>query len=665
MYDVIVVGGGHAGCEAAYAAARLGCRTLLLTMNLDLLAAMPCNPSIGGPAKGHLVRELDALGGAMPRVADDTFIQIRLLNASKGPAVQALRAQCDRQLYRVAMRHLLEAQPNLSLRQAIVTDVLVRDDRACGVRTNLGTVFEARSVVLTTGTFLAARIMTGDVVMPAGRAGEFPAVGLSASLRELGFTLGRLQTNTPPRIDARTVDFSQTEVQPGSETPLYFSRFYREANPPPAGYPALLTPAIHPAYPIPHQTAWRPQVPCYLVHTTAETHRVVRENLHRSPIASGFITGVGPRYCPSIEEKLVRFPDKESHQLFLEPEGFATPEMYVQGMFTAMPADVQLAMLRSIPALRRAEIVRPGYAVEYDYVPSSQLLPTLETQRVRGLFHAGQINGTSGYEEAAAQGLVAGTNAALYAQDRAPIVLRRDQAYIGVMIDDLITKPIDEPYRIMTGRAEYRMLLRQDNADLRLAGVGYGAGLIDDARYQAVEATRAAIAAELDRLAHTTVRPDPDAEATNALQYLRRPGVTYADVIALAPAPAPLPPAVAGQVEIEAKYAAYIEKQRAQVERMRSLEDRRIPADLDYAAVRGLRNEARARLQAARPATVGQASRLAGVNPADIAVLLVHLERRKPNADAADSPRMHADQKKSASICAHLRSSASPGESIP
>lgn len=642
MYDVIVVGGGHAGCEAAYAAARLGCRTLLLTMNIDLLAAMPCNPSVGGPAKGHLVREMDALGGAMPQATDATFIQMRLLNASKGPAVQALRAQCDRQLYRVAMRHLLEAQPTLALRQAIVTDVLVQDGQIRGIRTSLGTVFEARSVVLTTGTFLAARIMTGDVVTPAGRAGEFPAVGLSTSLRDLGLTLGRLQTNTPPRIDARTVDFSQTIVQPGSETPLYFSRAYREADPPRPGYPAALT-GIHPAYPIPHQTAWRPQVPCYMVHTTADTHRVVRDNLARSPIASGFIEGLGPRYCPSIEEKLVRFPDKESHQLFLEPEGFATPEMYVQGMFTAMPVEVQLAMLRSVPALRGVEIVRPGYAVEYDYVPSSQLLPTLETQRVRGLFHAGQINGTSGYEEAAAQGLVAGANAALHALDREPLVLRRDQAYIGVMVDDLITKPIDEPYRIMTGRAEFRLLLRQDNADLRLADVGHRAGLIADARYQDIEAQRAAIAAELDRLTGVTVRPAPAAEAVNALQFLRRPGVGYADVAALAPPPAPLAPETATEVEVEAKYAAYIDKQRDQVARMRSLEDRHISPDLDYDAVHGLRNEARDRLGTARPATVGQASRMAGVNPADIAVLLVHLERRKSNAQFTAENTEHAE----------------------
>ena len=644
MWDVIIIGAGHAGCEAALAASRMGRRTLLLTTSPTSIAAMPCNPSIGGPAKGHLVREIDALGGEMGRTTDRTQLQIRTLNTGKGPAVQALRAQADKHRYAATMRRRVESQPNLTVRAAMVERLLV--DRSgprptlAGITTQTGEVIRAPTCVLTTGTFLHGKLVCGELVTDGGRYGERPSAGLSRELAALGLRLGRLKTGTPPRVDARTVDFSATTLQPGSRSPLRFSFVPLAPGEADVAEPLAVYPGVE-------RTGWRTQMACYLTHTTPEVHRLIRENLHRAPMYNGTITAAGPRYCPSIEAKIVRFPDKERHQLYLEPEGFDTEWMYVQGMNTSLPEDVQLAMLRAIPSTSRATMLRAGYAVEYDYVPASQTRASLESRALRGLFLAGQINGTSGYEEAAAQGLIAGANAALAAAAyRAgaptfePLVLPRSQAYAGVMIDDLTTTDLDEPYRLHTSRAEFRLLLRQDTADLRLTPIAFRLGLVDRARYEAVETRRDQIARTLRRLAGLSLRIDPVLNArlaahglppivrpTTGLEYLRRQevGMTFLSALGTDALGEGLPDDVLEAIETEAKYQGYVQKQLAEVARAERTERMPIPETIDYDAMRGIRAEAREQLLKFRPSTVGQASRLAGVTPADVAVLLVRL----------------------------------------
>lgn len=636
-FDVIVVGGGHAGIEAALAAARMGCEVLLLTSSLDSIGQMSCNPAIGGLAKGHLVREIDALGGEMGIATDMTGIQFRMLNTAKGPAVWAPRAQCDKKAYQARMKLVCERQERLEIRQDQAEGIISAGEMVRGVRTALGVGYLCKAVVVTTGTFLRGLIHVGDVRQSGGRFGEQPSVGLSGSLVQMGLEIGRLKTGTPPRVLRRSIDFSALEVQPGDEPPPMFSHwheelFHVEHKGDPTDSSSRSGRRSHPPGSL--LESHGAQVQCFMTHTTAATAECVRKNLHLSPLYSGVIQGVGPRYCPSIEDKIVRFSERERHQIFLEPEGLNTDEIYINGLSTSLPFEVQLQLVRSLPGCNRAQILRPAYAVEYDFFNPTQLQPTLESKLCRNLFLAGQINGTSGYEEAAAQGLVAGINAALRVLNKPPLVLRRDQAYIGVLIDDLITKGTTEPYRMFTSRAEYRLLLRQDNADLRLSHLGFELGLINSKRMAAVERKREAIEQELRRLASTRVGQH------TLLQLLRRPEVVYSN---LPGRREDLPEVVARQVELHAKYEGYINRQEAEASRLRSIEEKRIPESFDYSAVAGLRNEARQKLSRIRPATVGQAMRISGVSAADVSLLLVWLKRMNCQAAVSDQSAIRPD----------------------
>lgn len=620
-YDVIIIGAGHAGVEAALASARMGCNTLLTTLNMDNIAMMPCNPSVGGPAKGHLVREIDALGGEMGVNADKTCIQYRMLNTGKGPAVQALRAQADKKLYQNTMKHTCELQENLDVKQLLIDEILFEDNKVTGVVVETGEVYTCKAVVLASGTYLKGRIIIGENTYDGGPNGQRAAIKLSSCLLKAGVELMRFKTGTPARVDRRSLDFSKMIIQPGDDEVHNFS-FMSDVK-------------------------TREQVPCWLTYTNEQTHKIIRDNIERAPMANGIITGVGPRYCPSIETKIVRFPDKERHQLFIEPEGLDTEEMYVQGMSTSMPIDVQMEFLRTIPGLENVRIMRPGYAIEYDCINPLQLKPSLEFKKISGFFSAGQTNGTSGYEEAASQGLIAGINAALKIQGKEPLILKRSDGYIGVLIDDLVTKGTNEPYRVMTSRAEYRLLLRQDNADLRLTEKGRQVGLVSDERYARFVKRRDSIKNTIELLSEIRIHPNKETLAkmqefelgsiyntVTAADLLKRKEISYDDLKHIVELPE-ISEDVKKQVEITLVYEGYIKKQLEQVERMEKLEEKLLPEDINYDEVSSLRDEAREKLNAIRPISIGQASRISGVSPADISVLLVYLEQYRRQEENA------------------------------